>query len=135
MSLDNLEVVRLAHEAWNRDDLDAALSLIHPDAQWGPVSSDLFPGVELMYSGHAGVREWWKTVKEPFEYFKADIERTLEEGNTVVTAVRFEAIGKTSGAKVEWRIANVWELDGGLIVKFAAYRSVEEALEAAQVQG
>jgi ketosteroid isomerase-like protein len=130
MSRENVEVVRRAHEAWNRDDVDAALSLIHPDAEWEAGNPDLFPGLEPAYHGHAGVREWWKTVKEPFEYFESYIERTLEEGNKVVTVVRFEAAGKASGAKVEWTIANVWEVERGLIVKFVGYRSLEEALEA-----
>ena len=125
-----MEVVRRAHEAWNRDDLDAALSLIHPEAEWEVGSPDLFPGLETAYHGHAGVREWWKAVKEPFEYFESYIERTVEAGNKVVTVVRFEAAGKASGAKVEWTIANVWEVEHGLIVKFVGYRSLEEALEA-----
>jgi uncharacterized protein len=129
MSQENLEIVRLAFEAWNRDDLDSALLLIHPEAEWrGP--PELFLGVEGVYRGHAGVREWWSAVKEPWEYFKSHIERTLDEGDKVVTVVRFEAVGRESGAKVELPFINAWELRGGLIVKFNAYYSLEEALEA-----
>lgn len=53
-----------------------------------------------MYRGHAGVREWWDVVKEPWEYFKSHVEQTGEEGDKVVTAVRFEAVGKESGVEV-----------------------------------
>jgi ketosteroid isomerase-like protein len=130
MSRENVEVVRRAYEAWNRDDFDAALLLIHPDVEWrGP--GDLFLGVEEVYYGHAGVREWWNAIKEPWEYFESHIERTLEDGDKVVAVVRFDAVGRESGVKVELPLfVNVWELDAGLIIRFTAYYSLEEAIEA-----
>jgi ketosteroid isomerase-like protein len=129
MSQENLEIVRRAYQAWNSDDLDAFLSLVHPDAEWrGP--GDLFLGIDSLYRGHAGVREWWNATKEPWDYFKSHIERTLEEGDNVVTVVRFEAVGRGSGVKVELPfLTNVIGLRGGLIVKFNAYYSLEQALE------
>lgn len=127
-----MEIVRIAYEGWNRDDLDRALSVIHPDAEWSAGGvPDLFLGLEPVYRGHAGVREWWTFVKEPWEYFQSHIERVVEEGDKVVTAVRFEAVGKGSGVTVGLPLANVWELEDGLIVKFASYYTFEEALEAA----
>jgi ketosteroid isomerase-like protein len=129
MSQENVDIVRLAYEAWNRDDLDAALLLMDPNVDLRN-PSDFFLGTQSMYRGHAGVREWWNSAKEPWEYFKSHIERTLEEGDIVVTVVRFEAAGRESGAKVELPFINVWELRGGLIVRFTAYDSLEEALEA-----
>ena len=128
MSRENVEVVRLVHEAWNRDDREAALLLIHPDVAFRN-PGDLFLGIESVYRGQAGVREWWTAVKEPWEYFKAHIERTLEEGDKVVTVLRFEAVGRESGARVELPFTTVWELRGGLIVKMTAYHSLDEALE------
>ena len=130
MSQENVEIVHLAYEAWNRDDIDAMLLLMHPNVELRNPDA-LFLGTESVYRGHAGVREWWDAAKEPWEYFKSHIERTLEEGDKVVTVVRFEAVGRESGAKVELPFTNVWELRGGLIVKFGAYYSLEDALEAA----
>jgi ketosteroid isomerase-like protein len=134
MSRENLEVVRLAFEAWNDDDLDAALALIHPDADWNAGGvTDLFIGVDAEYHGHAGVRAWWMAAKEPWAYFKSHIEHIVEEGNTVVTAVRFEAVGRESGAKVGLELANLWQLEDGLIVRFAAYYTLADALDAAGI--
>ena len=129
MSQENVEIVRTLFEAWNRDDLDAALVLIRPDAEVrGP--DDLFIGIESDYHGHAGVRAWWGANKEPWKYFKSHIERVLDEGDYVITIVRFEAVGRGSGVKVELPLVNLYELRDGLIVKFHAYHSLEEALEA-----
>jgi ketosteroid isomerase-like protein len=69
-------------------------------------------------------------VKEPWEYFKSHVERTTEEGDTVITEVRFEAVGKESGVKVGLPLVNVIEVRGGLIVRFAGYYTLQDALEA-----
>jgi ketosteroid isomerase-like protein len=131
MSQENVEVVRRAYDAWNREDLDAFLSVVHPDAEWrGP--GDLFLGINSVYRGHAGVRDWWNAAKEPWQYFKSHVQRMFVGGDKVVTVVRFEAVGKESGAKVELPfLTNVMELKDGLAVKFNSYYSLEEALEAA----
>jgi ketosteroid isomerase-like protein len=135
MPRENLETVRLAFEAWNNDDVEAALAFIHPDADWNSRGvSDLFIGVEPEHHGHAGVRAWWQAAKEPWAYFKSHIEQIVEEADTVVTAVRFEAVGRESGAKVGLALANLWQLEDGLIVRFAAYYSLADALEAAGIQ-
>jgi ketosteroid isomerase-like protein len=129
MSQENVEVVREVYEAWNRDDIEAVLVLIHPEAELHN-PSDYFIGTGSFYRGHAGFRQWWKAAKSHWEYFKSHVERTLAKGDIVVTAVRFEAVGKESGAKVGQSFANAWELKDGLVVKFSAYQTVEEALEA-----
>ena len=123
--------MRRAYEAWNRQDLDTFLSAVHPDAEWrGP--GDLFLGIDSVYRGHAGVRDWWNAVKEPWQYFKSHVQRILAGEDKVVTVVRFEAVGRESGVKVELPfLTNVLELKDGLIVKFSAYYSLDEALDAA----
>jgi ketosteroid isomerase-like protein len=134
MSRASVEVVRRAYEAWNRQDLEAFLLVVHPDAEWGGEGADdLFLGISRsVYHGHAGVREWWNAAKEPWEYFKSHVQRILAGGDKVVTVVRFEAVGKESGAKVELPfLTNVIELKDGLVVKFNAYYSLDEALDAA----
>jgi ketosteroid isomerase-like protein len=133
MSRENVDVVRRAYDAWNREDLDAFLSIVHPDAEWTAAgAADLFLGVEGAYRGHEGVREWWNAVKEPWSYFRSHVQRTFVGDDKVVTVVRFEAEGKESGAKVELPfLTNLLEVKDGLIVRFSAYWSLEEALAAA----
>lgn len=130
MSRQNVETVRRVYEAWNRDDPDAALVAMHPEVELHN-PSDVFLGTQSVYRGHAGLREFWKAAKEPWEYFQSHIERVFEKDDTVVTVVRFEAVGRESGAKVGLSYANVWDLRDGLIATFGAYDSLEEALAAA----
>jgi hypothetical protein len=77
------------------------------------------------------VREFWRALKEPWEYFTIEMENARAEGEPLVAAVRFEAVGKGSGIPVDLRFAHVWTVEADLIVGYAAYSSLEEALEAA----
>ena len=129
MSRENVEVVRSAFEAWNRDDLEGALTLIHPDAVF-KVPDGVFLGIEGEFHGHTGVREYWQANKEPWQYYKSHIERTLEAGDIVVLGVRLEGVGKESGAHVDLPFANVFEVADGLITKLVTYASFGDALEA-----
>jgi ketosteroid isomerase-like protein len=134
MSQSNVEIVRLAHEAFNRNDFEAARRLVHPDAEWR--NRSFFLGSEDVYRGHAGLQKWWTNAKEPWDYFTSHIERIFEEDGRLVTVVRLEGVGVTSGAEVELpSAANVWELEGGLVKRFSAYGSLEEALEAEGLKG
>ncbi len=133
MSQENGEVVRRAYDAWNRDDFDSARAILHPNVEWQ--SSGVFPGFEPLYRGHDGVRDWWEALKAPWQWFVVHVERTVDAENTVLVATRFEAVGKDSGVKVDMPFANVWWLEDGLVVRFAAYSSWEQALEAVGLSG
>ena len=128
MSKENVEVVDQFYEAWNDDDFEAARPVLHPDVDWH--TSGQFPGVALHYHGIEGVREWWTALKEPWHNFTIQIEDTREEENRVLREVRFKALGKGSGVRVELPFVHVWEVTNGLIVRYSAHPSLEEALEA-----
>lgn len=126
-------MVRRGFEAWNCNDFDRVRPLLHPDVEWH--SSGVFPGVEPVYRGHDGVRRWWETLKEPWEYFTIHVERILDANEHVVASLKFEAVGKDSGVHVELPFVNVFVVERGLVVRFGAYRSWDEALEAVKLRG
>ena len=129
MSRENVEIVRRMYDAWNRDDFEVARPLIHPEVEWR--TSGAFPGLEPVYRGVGGVRQFWQDLKEPWESFLIHIERDVAEGDTVIVNLRFEAIGRASGAKVVLHFANTWRVQDGLVVDFGSTRTFDEALEAA----
>lgn len=126
MASEQVEIMHRAFAAWNRGDFDAVLPFIHPAVEWR--TSGEFPGLEPVYRGHEGFRLWWDALRAPWERFTIDVERTLEVGDCVVTGLRFHAIGKESGARVELTYANLFRLEAGVVVSRVAYRSVDEAL-------
>jgi ketosteroid isomerase-like protein len=128
MSQENVETVHRAYETWNADDVEAGLALMHPDIEWHP--SGVFPGFEPVYRGHDGVREWWRALKEPWEYFVIHVDEVVPRGDVVIADLRFEAVGRESGAGVTLPFVNVFEFEAGRVTRFSSYRSRAEALEA-----
>lgn len=124
-----MEIVDRMYDAWNRDDFEAARPLLHPEIRFRP--SGVFPGLKAEYRGPDGVREFWRDIREPFQSFQIHIEERLDRSGTIVHGLRFEAVGKGSGAKVELRFAHVWEVENGQIVRYASYPALEQALAAA----
>jgi ketosteroid isomerase-like protein len=134
MSEQNRDIIRRAHEAWNNDEFETARSLLHPQCVWR-TPPDMFMGLEELYHGHDGFRRWWDAGKEPWASFESHIERILELDDRIVTLVRLEGVGRTSGAEVQLRFANVWVVEDGLITRFSGYHTLEEALQAEGLSG
>jgi ketosteroid isomerase-like protein len=122
------EIVR----AWNDDDLEAALELVDPEGEIH-FPELVFPGLESSYRGHEGFRKWWRDAREPFEYWRSEPLDFIRDGDKVVARVHFEAKGEGSGATVEMDLANFWTFRDGLVVRFEAYLSLEQALKAAGI--
>lgn len=125
---ENVETVRRIYDAWNRDEVDAALAVIDPAFELQLSGS--FPGFDPVYRGHGGVREFWHTMKEAWEHLTVEVERVLEEGNTVVAVLSLEGMGRASGVNVGWLFTHVWEVEAGVALRQASYPSLEEALQA-----
>jgi ketosteroid isomerase-like protein len=128
-SLSSLDAVRTAYAAWNRDDLEAAIPVIDREVEWR--ASGEFPGMAAVYRGHEGVRQFWEDLKAPWEYFTIHVRDISGDEERVVALLRFEAVGRGSGVKVNLDFVNVFEVREGRIVRFTSRRTLEEALRAA----
>jgi ketosteroid isomerase-like protein len=127
-----IDPVRRVIAAWNDDDLEAALEVADPAVELDFRGSEtIFPGLDEIYRGHEGFRRWWLTIKEPFEYWHSEAVRFISGGDKVVAPVHFQAKGGTSGVEVELDLGDVWTVRDGLIVRFEAYATLDEALAAA----
>ncbi len=129
MSQENVEIVRRTYaEGWNIDDIEAVLSMVHPDAEW--LSSGDFLGLKPIYRGHAEIRQWWRDLKDPWDYFVIHPGEFIPHGDAVVVPVTLESVGKVSGVKTMLAFVNVFTVEDGLIRRFQPCRTMVEALEA-----
>jgi ketosteroid isomerase-like protein len=125
--VDVQQLVRVTFEAWNNDDLDAWLELLHPDVVYH--TSGIFPGLQPEYVGHAGIREFWRAMHEPWARLRIDLERLVElDAERSVIEFRFRGVGAESGAEVDLRFSNAAWLRGGLAVEIFAAPTVDEAI-------
>ena len=66
MSQENVEAVRGSLEGWNHGDIDAWLGSPHPEIEFR--TSGLYPGTDPVYREPAGLRRFWTTFREPWEW-------------------------------------------------------------------
>jgi ketosteroid isomerase-like protein len=125
------ELVRRSLDAWNAEDLDALLACAHPDIQVDFSANPLFPGLEEVYRGHDGVRRWWATFTEPFEFIRVEPVRLVASADRAVALLHFEARGKSSGAAVDLQLVNRWTCADGLIVLYEGVPDFEAAVSEA----
>ena len=129
MSRENVELAYKANDAFNRRDLDAFLALADPDIEWFPVIVELEGG--RPYRGHDGVRRWWEEWLAIAPDFGGEVKEVRNLGDVTVARVRLRGHGVASGASMEQTIWQFAEWRQRKCVRFRAFASEAEALEAA----
>ena len=122
------ELVRLAFDATNRRDIEAARSLASDDAELYPIRSQLegkaFRGPDGFADALAAAWADWDEL-----HFEVEEIRELPDG--VVALVRFQARGRASGVDLDVPTGWHFRVAGGKITYSRAYSKPEEALRAA----
>ena len=129
MSQENVELVRQSYEAWNRGDLEWVLDHITPDFEWR--TAHLFPDTEAVYRGQEEFRQFWNTVREPWETFLIEVERIEPIGDDRVLALlRFHGRGR-EGVDVNLEYATLLTIENGMGTLNVGFADWQSALEAA----
>ena len=127
MSRENVEAIRRLYQAMNARESDAAARLTHPSLEWIPDKRVGEPPVR----GREAVIRFFINRAEMFEDIGMETERLWETGDQVLAFIRVSGQGTASGAGFEIRIAHLWTLADGLVIRGEGYGDRAEALEAA----
>ena len=131
MSQENVEVVKRAVEAWQRDDFDSWLATIDPAVEWRGLAIDrLAEGSESVYRGHEGMRRLWHFLRIEFD-LEVEAQELRDVGDDrVVLLGGFRWRGPSSGIVIESPVGYVVTVRDGKIVRAEDYLSHEEAVKA-----
>ncbi len=127
MSQENVEVIRRLYRAMDARDTEAFAGLAHPALEWVP---DERVG-EGPVRGRDRVIRYFSDRAEMFDGLRTETERSWETGDQVLAFIRVTGLGTGSGAGFDIRIAHLWTLSDGLIVRGEGFGDRHEALEAA----
>ncbi len=139
MAEENVEIARRAFE-----ELEAGLKrgsvsgaweagLMAPDIEWIIPPDTPLSGT---YRGLEGWEEFARAWLENFEDWTVRAERFIDAGDgRVVTVVRQTAVGKGSGASVELLQGQIWDFEGGRVIRIRNYQYPEQAFKAAGLSG
>ena len=125
MSDETVEVARRAYEAFGHNDFGAFIDCVDPEADWYPLAHE----IEGARHGHEGVRLWWAGLFAVFPDLKPQIAELRDMGDRVLINTQGGGSGETSGVGIEFNLWQVVEIRNGLIVRYSAHRSEDEALE------
>jgi uncharacterized protein len=129
MSQENVEIMRRAHEAFNRGDVDGVVADFAPDFEY--VASGVIPGVGGVYQGPDGYRRFMEGFWDEFDDACLEAHEFIEAGDQVLVSLTVRGRGKRSGAETSWTFWHLWALRDGTIVRGQGFFNREEALEAA----
>ena len=135
MSEENVEIVR---RVWNefqagveRGDPGAFFDLdVVPDDYEFVLAEPI--DLKPVWIGREDLAEFMRTWTEGFEDYSIQLERLIDAGgNRVVAVMRQHGTGTASGATGEVRMGQVFELEGGRLIRCTTYTNDTGALEAA----
>jgi ketosteroid isomerase-like protein len=121
----NSDLLRSGYDAWNRDDLDGWLELLHPDVRINP--SGAFPDLGSDYRGHEGATKFWRQLHEPWEVFRIDVVHVEDAEEGAVASIRFRGRGADSGVEVDMRFGMAMRLRDGLAIELINRRTFDDA--------
>jgi ketosteroid isomerase-like protein len=129
MSQENVEVVRLAYDAFAEEGLDRFMEHFTDDVEYrvlGP-DGDLSPR-----QGQDAVRAWLQDWIDMFDGFWQQLVELIDPGgDTVFTAERFGGRARLSGVEADSPNWTIFTIRDGKIASGHEYATREQALEAA----
>ena len=130
MSQQDVEIMRRAYDAFNRQDIPAVLAAFDPDIEWvepggGRSPSGTFRGPQSVAD------DVFATIPQNFDAFGAEAAQFIDAGDHVVVVGKFRGKAK-GGAALDTPFVHAWRMRGG---KAAAFRNYVDAATWATVWG
>ena len=130
MSVQKVELLREATDAFNRRDGAAFDALLARGAEIVPVRAALEGTV---YRGADAGSEYCAAVDKTWDS-QLEIEEVRDVGDAALALGHIRGKGQDSGAAIDTSAAWVAHFHGGLIARFRTYSDRDEALEAAGLE-
>jgi ketosteroid isomerase-like protein len=130
MSQAAIETLRVGYDAFNRGDWEAVLNFAPPGFELETTDRVTNPGT---YRGREEARRFLEDLFEPFEEVVVEPEQFLENGDMILVLVRVRSRPSGSSAVVDNRIAHLWTVEDGAIVRMQIFAARSEGFEAAGI--
>ena len=124
MGQGNVDLARTAYAALLRDDIDAVVALAHPDVEWHSLVLEM----EGEFRGHDGIRRWWESIRSAFPDWRPALADIEARGDWVLMHAQATGSGAASGVGIAGDFWQAVEVRDGLVVRYHAVRTRDEAL-------
>ena len=132
MSQQNVEIVRRGYALFIAGDFEGVAQMMSDDAVIADAAGLGRMGTRVGPKGWlAGLGE----MQEAFADYSVEIQEFIDAGEeAVVVPVRISGRGKASGVDIRTRVAHLWTLRDGKLIRGQVFETTKEALEAAGLQ-
>jgi ketosteroid isomerase-like protein len=128
MSEENVGTVRMVYEAMSQGDLDTAFEAAEPDLELIPPGQS--PSSEPV-RGVDGIMAWLTDQQETVGELSLEVEDLIDGEDLVVALLLLRIRPRGSEANLELRIAHLWTLHDGRLIRCEVFPEREKALETA----
>jgi ketosteroid isomerase-like protein len=131
MSQENVEIAGRAVDALQRGDWEACMEVYDPEIE---LDTSRIPDGGV-YKGRDQVWAFWARWFGAWDNPRRDLERIIDAGDSVVVLTRMSGRGRTTGAEVSLRAADVQTFRDGKVIRHVSYPDAAEALNALGLEG
>ena len=132
MSQENVDRMRQAFEAWERDDRPKTEALLRealaPDFEMHPLYLD------KVYRGVEGLWAMWADARETWEDYRFELEEILDRDDHVLVMGRITGRGSSSGVPINQPLTMLFTFRDDKAVRGRSFTSTQDALEAAGLE-
>jgi ketosteroid isomerase-like protein len=128
VSQENVEIVRAAFDAFERDDVEGVLSLCDPEIEITQ-AADLL-GAPRHHHGHSGMLEAFAVWPEQWDDYRIEIISMNDLGDQVCVKQMARGRGKDTGIPVEMMFTFLFSVRAGKITEWRIFTREDEALKA-----
>jgi ketosteroid isomerase-like protein len=132
MSEENVEIVRRAMDAWNRQDIETTLDLADPEVEYVNAPSAVEPGTR---QGHEALERVVRIQWEGIPGANQDIERVHDRGDEIISENLLSRSMPGSDARISQPILMSWKFRNGKIVRIEILGTGPEFREALEAAG
>jgi ketosteroid isomerase-like protein len=126
------DLLRQVYDALARRDFEVLADFADPDFEMDLTDRVLNPAT---YRGAEGLRRFVEEVDELWASMDIVIERVLERGDHVLAVLGVTLQGRGSGVELKDRIAQLWTLRDGKLVRMQLRQDVDAALSEFEAGG
>ena len=128
MAQENVQIVHLACQAFNRGDLEGTLAYVAPEFEY--VTAGTIPDLSGTYQGLDRFRSFVQAFWDQFDDARLDVHEVVENDDSVMVSMTMRGRGRQSSAETSWDVFQVWTMRDGKATRAQAFMSRTEAAAA-----
>ena len=134
LASNNVSLVQQLYGAFAKRDIQAILTMLSPDVEWGEPSNPFNPAAGTRH-GHTGFLEWLNIGRQSEEILLLEPRKFLCDNDSVAVVGHTKCLAKPTGRSYETDFVHLVTFNNGKVVRFQEFFDTYIAGEAFKKEG